>query len=151
MSANTTLTLKQALKLQKEAQRLIINGYAGATANSKAGRSVIAWAAARQRFAEREPVSLADGQILLPVDKLSDPKPHDLMIVHEEDPRAAFRRSVLSDGSHVQVNFTFKLAITLPTGRRAANRRGLSKPSTRVGSNPRAKPDSARQRKASRT
>ena len=58
-------TLKQALKLQREAQRLIIGGYAGATANSKAGRSVIAWAAARQRFAEREPVSLADGQILL--------------------------------------------------------------------------------------
>lgn len=58
-------TLKQALKLQTDAQRLILSGYAGATAESQTGRSVIAWAAARQRFAERAPGSLADGQILL--------------------------------------------------------------------------------------
>jgi hypothetical protein len=64
-SKPTQTTLKQALKLQKEAQRLIVGGYAGATPASKAGRSVIAWAATRQRFVESEPASLADGQILL--------------------------------------------------------------------------------------
>lgn len=58
-------TLKHALKLQEQAQQLIRNGYSGAPVNTKAGRAVIAWTMTRQRFAERVPTNLVDGQILL--------------------------------------------------------------------------------------
>jgi hypothetical protein len=64
-SKPNSATLKQALKLQTEAQRLIIGGYAYAPADSDEGQAVTAWTLERQYLARRVPATLMDGQILL--------------------------------------------------------------------------------------